>query len=240
MFHIPNKKIMFKISGEALCSSTESHDFAKISIIADNIMKMIQENFKVCLVIGGGNIFRGRDAEKYGLNRVKADYIGMVATIINAMILHQFFATKEVKSKVFSSFAIDNNIVQKFDHDLSEENLNNNSVNIFCGGTGSPYFTTDSAAVLKAVEMGCDILFKATQVDGIYDSDPKINLNARRYDYITYNEVLEKKLNVMDMTAISLAQENKLPIVIFSIQDINNLYSILKGQVNHSQVKESP
>lgn len=238
MFQFSKKKIMFKISGEALGSSGKGHDFTKISLIADNLIQIIEEGFKVCIVIGGGNIFRGRDTTQYGLNRVKADYIGMVATVINAMVLHQFLTSKKVKSKVFSSFPIDNNIVHKFDHDLCEENLENNSINIFCGGTGSPYFTTDSAAVLKAIEMGCDILFKATQVDGIYDSDPNINSNAKRFDLISYNEVLEKKLNVMDMTAISLAQENKLPIVIFSIKDINNLYSILKGQINHSQVRE--
>ncbi|MBQ8751166.1 MAG: UMP kinase [Alphaproteobacteria bacterium] len=231
------KRILLKLSGEGLMGSQPfGIDENVLNTVTDSIKKVHNQGIELCIVIGGGNFYRGVNNKNENISRSVADQAGMLATIINALFLKSTLIAKGVKCEVLSGLNAPQ-LVEAYTHRKAQELLNNGYVIIFAGGTGNPYFTTDTGATLRALETDCDALFKATQVDGVYDSDPKKNPNAVRYSEVTYDEVISKELKVMDMTAISMARENKLPIIIFKQEDVNSLGKVLSGKGNYTTVK---
>ena len=228
--------ILIKLSGEVLLGQQQfGIDATTVMRIAQEINTIVQAGKQISLVIGGGNIFRGVNGESQGIERVTSDYMGMLATLMNALALQSSLEKVGLETRVQSALAI-NNICEPFVWRRAKQHLDKGRVVIFAAGIGHPYFTTDSAAVLRASEMKCDILLKGTKVDGIYDKDPLKNTEALRYDKINYHDVLTKKLNVMDMTAIALARDTHLPIGIFDITKHNNLIDIVLNNKNLSMV----
>ena len=224
------KNILLKLSGEALLGDQQfGIDTITVMRIAEEINTIVQAGVQVSLVIGGGNIFRGVQGEAQGIERVTSDYMGMLATLMNALAIQSSLEKIGLQTRVQSALAI-NNICEPFVWRRAKHHLEKGRVVIFATGIGHPYFTTDSAAVLRASEMKCDILLKGTKVDGIYDSDPHKNPDAKRFDQISYHDVLINKLNVMDMTAIALARDTHLPIGIFDITKANNLVAVISGK----------
>lgn len=213
------RRVLLKLSGEALMGN---HKYGVDPDACQNIAKSVRDltllGIQVALVIGGGNIFRGIKAQQAGLQRTPADHIGMLATIINGISLQQAFEQNNCACKVISAIPCES-IVETYNWKNVQEHLSQGTVLIFVGGTGSPFFTTDSAAALRALEIQADVLFKATKVDGIYNKDPSKYPDASKYDRVTYSEVLAKKLEVMDATAIALCRENRIPIRVFSMND---------------------
>lgn len=223
-------RILLKVSGESLMGDKKfGHDINILQAIADDIKKLRDLGMQVCIVVGGGNIYRGADAHILGIERTSADYMGMLATIINAIALQSVIEKNGIDSRVQSAIPMAN-ICEPFIRRKAQRHMEKNRVVIFAAGIGNPYFTTDSAAVLRAIEMNCDYLLKGTNVDGVYDSDPKINSNAVRYKEITYTDVLKDKLHVMDMAAIAVARENHLPIKVFSIKKQGNFAKVAQDQ----------
>lgn len=221
------KRVLLKISGEALLGGNSyGIDPKVVNAIASDIANVVQAGIEVCLVIGGGNIFRGMTAAAKGIDRVHGDYAGMLATVINAIVLNNVLEQHHIKSCIMSAIDIPQ-IAENYVRDKALSHIQQGRVVIFAAGTGNPYFTTDTAAALRAIEMGCDLMLKGTQVDGVYDSDPKKNPDAKRYDSITYAEALMKKLNIMDATAFSLAQDNQLPMVVFDVHKEGNFKKVL-------------
>ncbi|MES2345188.1 MAG: UMP kinase [Chlamydiota bacterium] len=214
----PFKRILIKLSGEALMGNQQfGIDYDTCHQIALSVKQVYDQGIKeIGIVVGGGNIFRGSQAEAFGFLRTPADHIGMLATAINGIILQQSLAAVGIKSRVMSALNCDL-IVEPYVWGHAMNSLQEGIIVIFVGGTGNPYFTTDTAAALRASEINAEILLKATKVDGIYSDDPKINKNAVKYPQLTFSEVLAKKLNVMDATAIALCRENQLPICIFNL-----------------------
>lgn len=224
------KRILLKISGEGFCNDNGfGIDKARIECIAYSIKSMSKLGVEIAVVIGAGNIVRGRELYTIGVNRAKADSIGMVATIINAMVLQDELERLDVETKVLSTYYI-HQIVDPYILGNCIEHLNNKRVVILSGGTGNPYFTTDTAAALRAVEIKADRLLKATKVDGVYSDDPFVNKNAKKFDHLTYMEVLHKNLKVMDLTAITLCMENSIPIIVFNMNNERNFHGIVKGE----------
>lgn len=205
------------------------HDFETLKGIASDIKQVVDLGVQVCLVVGGGNIYRGVDASLLGMERATADYMGMIATVINALALQNTLEKAGIYTRVQSSIPM-TNICEPYIRRRAERHMEKGRVVIFAAGIGSPFFTTDSAAVLRAVEMNCDILFKGTKVNGIYDRDPHKHQDAKRFETITYNEVLRDNLKVMDMAAIAVARENMLPIKVFSIKERGNFAKVLQNQ----------
>lgn len=230
------KRVMLKISGEGLAGAKKTgFDAEVIAKLALQIDELHQSGVQVCIVVGGGNFFRG--AKSGGMDRSVADQIGMLATVMNAMALKSALEGLLTPVKVFSGI----NVPQVCDYYTFREAskaLSENNVVIFAGGTGSPYFTTDTGAALRAIEMHCDILMKATQVDGVYDNDPRFNKQAKRYDEITFAEVLEKHLNVLDMTAVTMAQEANLPVMIFALNAENSIVNAVCGKEKSTIIKK--
>jgi uridylate kinase len=223
------KKILFKVSGEALMGDNNfGHSAAAIERICNQIIGIRKLGCQVCVVVGGGNIFRGVSAAAEGMERVSADYMGMLATCINSLALQSALEKAGVETRMQSAIPM-NTICEPYVKRRAARHLEKGRVVIFAAGTGNPFFTTDTAAVLRAIEMNCDGIFKGTQVDGVYSSDPKKDPKATRYDNLTYRQVIEKDLRVMDQTSITLARDNKLPIIIFSIKGENALCDV----VNH-------
>ena len=233
----PNySNVLLKLSGEALLGQQQSGiDPFVIDRIANEVAHVAQMGVKISLVIGGGNIFRGVEGEAQGIERVTSDYMGMLATMMNALALQSAFEKKGLHTRVQSALTI-HNICEPFVQRRAKHHLEKGRIVIFSAGIGHPYFTTDSAAVLRANEMGCDLLLKGTKVDGIYTSDPIKDSTAKRYDKISYADVLSKQLNVMDMTAIALARDTCLPIAIFSINQPNSFIDIIVGKGHYSLV----
>ena len=218
------KRILLKISGEALSGETKfGVEFSKLQNLVSQIKKIVKKKIQLGVVIGGGNFLRGMHIEKDGFSRVNADYMGMMGTVINALAFSDILSQNDVESEIMSEIHIPK-ITQIFDNKKALHYLNQNKVLIFCCGTGSPFFTTDSAAALKASEIDADLLLKATKVDGVYDSDPKINKNAKLYKKLSYKEYLDNKLGVMDLTSITICEENKIPIFIFNLLNKNAIY----------------
>ena len=182
----------------------------------------------VSVVIGGGNIYRGLNSKTTGFDRIKGDYMGMMATVINAVALQSALETLQIKSRVLTSFSMEP-IGQPYSQRLVKKAFENNEVVIFGGGTGNPFFTTDTAAALRAVEIGADVLLKGTRVDGVYDSDPEKNPNAKKFDEITFTEAYSKGLKIMDLTAFTMCKENNLPIIVFNVGDVTSLKKIVSG-----------
>ena len=230
-------RILIKISGEALMgpNSFGLHP-PTVEKIASEIKNVSKNNIQVCLVIGGGNIFRGLQGSAEGMQRTTADYMGMLATVMNALAVQSSLEALNVYTRVVSAIPMDQ-ICEPYIRRRAIRHLEKKRVVIFAAGTGNPYFTTDTAATLRATEMGCEVLLKGTQVDGIYDSDPKINKGAKHFNKVTYDTVLQKNLKVMDASAIALARDNKIPIIVFSLHDKVGLLGILKGKGRFTSVE---
>jgi uridylate kinase len=218
MFDRRYNRVLLKISGEALKgnSDSKSQDHDAINRIVDDILEVDQEGIQVCLVVGGGNFYRGRTRIELGIERAAADYIGMLATIMNALTLQEVLISKGVNAKVLSSIPVES-ICETYSRNKALNYMEQGAVVIFAGGTGNPFVSTDTLAVYRALEMRCDALFKGTQFPGVYSEDPKKNKNAKKYNSLSYNEMIEKKLEVMDLPAVLVAHEQNLPIVVFSI-----------------------
>jgi uridylate kinase len=211
------KRILLKLSGEAFMGLGKFGVEHKASKgIAEAVKEIHSMGVQIGIVVGGGNIFRGSQAKEFGFSRTPADHIGMLATTINGLVLQQSLASLGCESHVMSAFDTDS-IIEKYNWQGALAHLNNDAIVIFVGGTGNPYFTTDTAAALRASEIDADILLKATKVDGVYDKDPLKHKNAVKFDRLTYSDVLNKKLNVMDSTAIALCRENEIPIHVFNL-----------------------
>lgn len=205
------------------------HDVDTLRAIAEDIKEVCDLGIQVCVVVGGGNIYRGIDASMLGIERAAADYMGMLATVINAIALQSVMEKNGIYTRVQSAIPM-TSICEPFIRRKARRHMQKDRVVIFAAGIGNPFFTTDSAAVLRAIEMNCDYLFKGTNVDGVYDTDPKENTNAVKYNEITYTDVLKDNLKVMDMAAIAVARENNLPIKVFSIKKRGNFAKVVQDQ----------
>ena len=224
------KRILLKLSGESLSGDKNFGISAlKISHYVEGIQSLLKENIELAIVIGGGNIFRGMDAKEQGLDNTQGDYMGMLATVINGLALQASLEKKGIPTRVLSAIEI-NKIVEPYIRRRAIRHLEKGRVVIFVAGTGNPYFTTDTAATLRAIEINADVIAKGTRVDGVYTSDPEINKSAKKIEKISIDKVYEKKLSVMDMTAFTLCKENKLPIIVFDINDLENLTKLAKGE----------
>ncbi len=224
------KRILLKLSGEALMGNQKfGIDPRRLEQYTSEIKKVKKSGVELAIVIGGGNIFRGIQAEQSGMDRVQGDYMGMLATVINAMALQSALEGAGVYTRLMSGIKIDQ-VCEQFIRRRAIRHLEKGRIVIFGAGTGNPYFTTDSAASLRAVEIEADVVLKGTRVDGIYSEDPEKNPNADRFSDITYNDVIQKGLNVMDMTAFTLCRENDLPIIVFDMNKPGNLLKIIEGE----------
>jgi len=231
-----NNRILIKLSGEALMgSSGYGIDVSTINFISKEIEKISNLKYQICLIIGGGNIFRGVKGASEGIDRSTSDYMGMLATIMNALSMQSCLEKLGLPTRVQSAIAM-SQIAEPYIKRKAVRHLEKKRIVIFAAGTGNPFFSTDTAASLRASEMGCSKIIKATKVNGIYDSDPQINSDAKLLKEITYTEVIRKNLRVMDLTAISLAKESKIPIYITNIFEENSLISTLKEKGNYSKI----
>ena len=223
------KSVLLKISGEALLGDQQyGIDTKVVDRIASEIGDALELGVRVCLVTGGGNIFRGIQVAQQGGNRVAGDQMGMLATAMNALALHEGLERRNIPAHIFSAVPMPS-ICETFSQQRAEKVFGDGRVLVFAGGTGNPFFTTDTGAALRAAEMGCDALFKGTQVDGIYSADPKKDKNATRFDRLTHDDVLAKGLEVMDAAAIALARDGRIPVIVFSIRQKGAFVDILKG-----------
>ena len=224
------KRILLKLSGEALMGEKQyGIDSKRINEYAGEIKEVVDKGIEVAIVIGGGNIFRGLAGAATGMDRVQGDHMGMLATVINGLALQSALEMNGVQTRLQSAIKI-NEVAEPFIRRRAMRHLEKGRVVIFGGGTGNPYFTTDSAAVLRAIEIEADVILKGTRVDGIYTADPEKDKSATKFDNISFNEVLTKGLKVMDTTAFTLSQENELPIVVFDMNKKGNLLKIVDGQ----------
>ena len=224
------KRILLKLSGEALMGQKQfGIDNDRLKQYAEEIKRVVDAGLEVAIVIGGGNIFRGVQAEEGGMERTQGDYMGMLATVINSMALQSALESAGVDTRLQSAIELEQ-IAEPFIRRRAVRHLEKGRVVIFGGGTGNPFFTTDSAASLRAIEIDADVILKGTRVDGIYTADPEKDPTAQRFETITFDEVYEKGLKVMDMTAITLCNENKLPIVVFDMNKEGNLHRLISGE----------
>lgn len=238
MQQIQYKRIMLKLSGEALMGSKSSgHDIDFIKDIAHDIKNLVELGVQVNVVVGGGNIYRGEEGASFGMERATADYMGMLGTVINALAIQNILESIGVITRVLSAIPM-STICEPYIRRKAKRHNEKGRVVIFAAGSGNPFFTTDTAAVLRAIEMNCEVVLKATQIDGVYSEDPKKNPLATRYVNITYQQVLQENLKVMDMAAIALARENKMPIIIFSIHQKGNLLEVINNQGNFTKIFE--
>jgi uridylate kinase len=224
------KRVLLKVSGEALMGNRDyGLDLGTLKAIAEDVREVVALGVEVCLVIGGGNIFRGVAGASAGMDRTQADGMGMLATVMNALAMQNMLEKCGVNTRVQSAIPMAS-LCEPFIRRRAVRHMEKGRVVIFAAGTGNPFFTTDTAAALRAAEMGCDALLKGTQVDGVYSADPRKNPNAERYVTLTYLDMLARDLAVMDAAAISLARENKLPIVVFNIHEPGAFTAVMKGE----------
>ncbi len=224
------KRILLKLSGEVLMGSGQfGIDPATANRVAGEIAAARAAGHEVCVVVGGGNIFRGLAAAAGGFDRTSADYMGMLATVMNALAVQNALEKIDIETRVQSAIPMAS-ICEPFIRRRAERHMEKGRVVIFAAGTGNPYFTTDTAAALRAAEMGCDALFKGTSVDGVYDADPKKVKTAKRYETLSFDRVLADNLKVMDASAIALCRDNNIPIVVFNIREQGNLADVLRGE----------
>jgi uridylate kinase len=224
------KRVLLKLSGEALMGDGQyGIDPARLSEYAEQIREIHDKGVQIAIVIGGGNIFRGVAGASKGMDRVQGDYMGMLATVINGMALQGALEDKGMPTRLQTALKIEA-IAEPYIKRRAVRHLEKSRIVIFGAGTGNPYFTTDTAAVLRGIEVGADVILKGTRVDGVYDEDPEKNKNAVKFDRITFDDVLKKGLNVMDTTAFTLSLENKLPIVVFDMNKEGNLLRICEGE----------
>ena len=229
-------RILLKISGESLMGERQfGLDPAMVNRVAGEITTIVNYGVEVCVVIGGGNIFRGVSGAANGMERATADYMGMLATVMNALAMQSSLEQNGLQSRVQSALPI-SAVCEPYIRRRAVRHMEKKRIVIFAAGTGNPFFTTDTAAALRATEMGCDAILKATKVDGVYDEDPEQNKNAKRYDALSYLEVLSRDLKVMDAPAISLAKENSIPILVFSIQKSGTLADVIRGDGLHTLI----
>jgi uridylate kinase len=224
------KRVLLKLSGEALIGDGEyGIDSKMLSDYANEINEIVKQGVEIALVIGGGNIYRGIQSEGAGFDRVQGDYMGMLATIINGMALQSALESIDVQTRLLTAIRMEQ-VAEPYIRRKAMRHLQKGRVVIFGGGTGNPYFTTDTAATLRAIEIEADIIIKGTRVDGIYTADPEKDKEAIKYETISFDEVFQKKLNIMDLTAFTLCQENKLPIKVFNMNVSGNLNKVCQGE----------
>lgn len=224
------KRILLKLSGESLMG-TKSHgiDPDRLKNYAEEIHDIVSTGLKLGIVIGGGNIFRGVSGVAEGIDRVKGDYMGMLATVINGLALQSAIEAAGSRARVYSAIRMEP-VTESYSKEKIREGFERNEVAIFVGGTGNPFFTTDSASALRALEMEADVFLKGTRVDGIYTADPEKNPDAEKYDEITFDEALQKQLKVMDMTAFAMCRDNHLPVYVFDMNTRGNLKKFISGE----------
>ena len=228
---------MLKLSGEALMGNKDfGIDLDTINSITNQIVTVYSKGIKISLVVGGGNIFRGISASSEGMDRSSADYTGMMATVINSLILQNSLEQKGISTRVLSAIKMDT-VCESYIRRRAIRHIEKERIVIFAAGTGNPFFTTDTAAALRASEMKCDVLFKATKVDGIYDKDPVTNENAKKLYDLNYDYVINNNLKIMDTASISLAKENNIPILVFSILEENSLLKIIEGNGSYTIIR---
>ena len=228
-------RILLKLSGEALSSGEDPFGHENLTRLAHTIREAVEDGLQIGIVVGAGNLFRARSANLGVMNRVTADHVGMMATMMNASVLRDYLRAEGTKAVILSPQAYPP-LTRAFSRDIALPLLQDRTVLIFGGGTGNPYFTTDSAAALRALEIQADVLLKGTQVDGVYDKDPHVHDDARRFDRLDYAEVIDRRLGVMDLTAVALCEENALPIEVFDISDPANLLRVVRGQMQGTLV----
>jgi uridylate kinase len=233
------RRVLLKLSGEALMGSREyGLDTDMVSGIARDIGDVVAMGVQVCVVIGGGNIFRGVSGASKGMDRAQADYMGMLATVMNALAMQNALERVNVPTRVQSAIPMAS-VCEPYIRRRAERHMEKGRVVIFGAGTGNPFFTTDTAAALRAAEMNCDALLKGTQVDGVYSADPRKVPDATRYDRLTYHDVLAKDLQVMDAAAISLSRENRLPIIVFNIHAAGAFAQVMRGEGKYTRIIET-
>jgi uridylate kinase len=232
----PVRRILLKLSGEGLMGDKEyGLDAATVDRICQEVHDVHQDGIQVCLVIGAGNIFRGVSGAATGIERTSADYMGMLATVINSLAVQSVLEGKGVPTRVQSAIPM-TTVCEPYIRRRAVRHMEKGRVVIFAAGTGNPFFTTDTAAALRAAEMNCDALVKGTQVDGVYDADPKVVKSAQRLETLSYDEVINRNLRVMDMSAIALCRENRIPIIVFSIHEAGGLRKIVRGEGTFTRV----
>ncbi len=228
------KRILLKLSGEALAGENRTgFDEPTCQMVARQVKALTDDGIEVGIVIGGGNFWRGRTSKN--IERVKADQIGMLATIMNCIYVSEIFRSEGMTTEILTPFVC-GAFTKLFSKDLADECFAQGKVVFFAGGTGHPYFSTDTGVVLRAIEVHADAILLAKAVDGVYDSDPAVNPEAKRYDEISIDEVIEKKLGVMDLTASIMAMENKMPMLVFSLNEENSIVNTMKGRLNGTKV----
>ena len=232
------KRVLLKVSGEALMGKQEyGVDRDVLSRISADISDVVKRGIQVCLVVGGGNIFRGVSGAAAGMDRASADYMGMLATVMNALGLQSVMERHGVQTRVQSAIPM-STVCEPYIRRRAERHMEKGRVVIFAAGTGNPFFTTDTAAALRAAEMNCDALLKGTQVDGVYTADPRKHPDAERYEELTYHDVLARDLAVMDAAAISVARENGLPIIVFDIHAPGSFAAVMRGEGRFTTILE--
>lgn len=224
------KRVLLKLSGESLMGNKQfGIDHDRLGEYAQEIKEIVDAGVELAIVIGGGNIFRGIQASEGGMDRVQGDYMGMLATMINSMALQSALENANLQTRLMSAIEMEE-IAEPFIRRRAVRHLEKGRIVIFGAGTGNPYFTTDSAASLRAIEVEADVILKGTRVDGIYTADPEKDTTATKFDTISFNEVYDRGLKVMDMTAFTLCNENKLPIIVFNMDEGGNLVKVVKGE----------
>lgn len=232
------RRVLLKVSGEALMGEgAYGIDVATVDRIAADVKDAVRAGTQVCMVVGGGNIFRGLAGAAKGIDRATADYMGMLATVMNALALQAALERSGTPSRVQSAIPM-SSVCEPYIRRRAIRHMEKGRVVIFAAGTGNPFFTTDTAAALRAAEMNCDAMLKGTQVDGVYTADPKKDPSAKRYDSLSYHQVLSQDLQVMDASAVSLSRENKIPIIVFSIHDRGSLSAVLRGEGRSTIIEE--
>jgi len=234
------RRILLKLSGEALSSSSQNIDSEMLKKVVSIVQSVLDLGVEIAIVVGGGNIYRGATLSEEGMNKITGDHIGMLATVMNALALSDAFERNKIPSIVMSGFPIGGGVCESFNHTKAKSELTNGKVVIFSAGTGSPCFTTDTAAALRAVEIGAEIVFKATKVDGIYSSDPIKDSSAIKFDSLTFDSAIEQNINVMDTAAFALCKDNNIKICVFSmLEDNYTLANIIKGQAIGTTVSQN-
>ena len=227
---MPYKRILLKLSGEALMGNrTHGVDPERIKAYCKEISELVKTGVEIAIVIGGGNIFRGLSAASNGMDRVQADYMGMLATVINGLALQSTLEESSIQTRLQTALKMES-IAEPYIKRRAVRHLEKKRVVIFSAGTGNPFFTTDSAAALRAIEINADVILKGTRVDGIYNLDPEKNKDAIKFEHLTFDDAITKKLKVMDSTAFTLSKENNLPIIVFNMNKPGNLKKIIDGK----------
>ena len=231
-----NNRILIKLSGESLMGSgSYGISIDTVNSIAASLKKLLLKKTQICIVIGGGNIFRGLEASSQGMDRANADYMGMLATVLNGLALQNALEKIEVQTRVMSAFPIQS-ICETYIRRRAIRHMEKNRIVICTAGTGNPYFSTDTSAALRAAELDCGVIYKATQVDGIYDKDPKKFKNAKKYSKLSFKKYINENLKVMDTSAIAISRDNKIPIKLFSIQEKNCFVKMFMNKLSHSEI----